>query len=98
MSGKDTLKKSASGMKRKDSGAPPPKPIDTIGEMADTAQRSASPAQPFNRRLLNRLDLSVQYAIARDGLPERAEIRRWARAALDVDGRRGGRITVRFVD
>ncbi len=45
-----------------------------------------------------RLNLSVQYAVARDGLPERTAIRRWVRAALDVDGARGGQITIRFVD
>lgn len=45
-----------------------------------------------------RLNLSVQYACAAEGLPARPEIRRWARAALDVDGARGGQITVRFVD
>ncbi|MDR2787651.1 MAG: rRNA maturation RNase YbeY [Candidatus Accumulibacter sp.] len=45
-----------------------------------------------------RLDLGVQYASRADGLPARAEIRAWSRAALDVDGRRGGQITVRFVD
>ena len=45
-----------------------------------------------------RLNLSVQYACNTEGLPLRADIRRWARAALDVDGKRGGQITVRFVD
>jgi probable rRNA maturation factor len=45
-----------------------------------------------------RLNLSVQYAQPPDGLPQRAQVRRWARAALDVDGARGGQITVRFVD
>ena len=45
-----------------------------------------------------RLNLSVQYACNRNRLPSRTEIRRWARAALNVDGMRGGQITVRFVD
>ena len=45
-----------------------------------------------------RLNLSVQYACNEAGLPSRPDIRRWARAALDVDGKRGGQITVRFVD
>jgi len=45
-----------------------------------------------------RLNLSVQYACAAPDLPGRADVRRWARAALDVDGARGGQITVRFVD
>lgn len=45
-----------------------------------------------------RLNLSVQYACNADGLPSRPDIRRWARAALDVDGKRGGQITVRFVN
>ena len=45
-----------------------------------------------------RLNLSVQYAHPVAGLPERAQVRAWARAALDIDGRRGGQITVRFVD
>jgi probable rRNA maturation factor len=41
-----------------------------------------------------RLDLSVQYACPRDGLPLRADFRRWARAALAG----GGEIVVRLVD
>ncbi|HJW04355.1 MAG TPA: rRNA maturation RNase YbeY, partial [Azospira sp.] len=40
----------------------------------------------------------VQYACNPDGLPSRPELRAWARAALDVDGKRGGQITLRFVD
>jgi probable rRNA maturation factor len=42
----------------------------------------------------NRLDLSVQYACHRDGLPLRTDFVRWARAALVG----GGEITVRLVD
>ena len=51
---------------------------------------------PYSRRL----NLSVQYACDDSALPlpERAQIRAWVRAALDVDGPRGGQITVRFVD
>ena len=45
-----------------------------------------------------RLNLSVQYACNKEGLPLRAQIRAWVRAALDVDGTRGGQITVRLVD
>ena len=45
-----------------------------------------------------RLNLSVQYACNKEGLPLRAQIRAWVRAALDVDGARGGQITVRLVD
>ena len=45
-----------------------------------------------------RLNLSVQYACNKEGLPLRAQIRAWVRAALDVDGVRGGQITVRLVD
>ena len=45
-----------------------------------------------------RLNLSVQYACNKEGLPLRAQIRSWVRAALDVDGARGGQITVRLVD
>jgi len=41
-----------------------------------------------------RLDLSVQYACPRDGLPARADFVRWARAALQG----GGEITIRLVD
>jgi probable rRNA maturation factor len=44
------------------------------------------------------LSLAVQYASQSDGLPVRAKIRAWSRAALGVDGERGGEITVRFVD
>lgn len=45
-----------------------------------------------------RLDLSVQYACNASEVPLRASIRRWVRAAIDVDGGRGGKIVVRFVD
>lgn len=45
-----------------------------------------------------RLNLSVQYACHNAGLPLRPQIRAWTRAALDVDGPRGGQITLRFVD
>jgi len=41
-----------------------------------------------------RLDLSVQYACNREGLPLRADFVRWARAALTG----GGQITIRLVD
>ena len=44
-----------------------------------------------------RLNLSVQYACHSAGLPLRPQLRQWARAALDVDGKRGGQITVRLV-
>jgi probable rRNA maturation factor len=44
-----------------------------------------------------RLNLSVQYACHKEGLPLRPQLRLWVRAALDVDGKRGGQITVRFV-
>ncbi len=45
-----------------------------------------------------RLNLSVQYVCNKTGLPLRPQIRAWARAALNVDGMRGGQITIRFVD
>ena len=45
-----------------------------------------------------RLNLSVQYACNAADLPLRPQIRAWVRAALDVDGARGGQITVRLVD
>ena len=47
-------------------------------------------AHPVSRRL----NLSVQYASHEAWVPERAEVRRWVRAALEG----GGQITVRFVD
>jgi len=40
-----------------------------------------------------RLRLEVQYAVRSQGLPSRAQLRRWARAALERDAR----VTVRFV-
>jgi len=46
----------------------------------------------------HRLNLSVQYAVTKTDLPLRPQIRSWVRAALDVDGVRGGQITVRLVD
>jgi probable rRNA maturation factor len=45
-----------------------------------------------------RLNLSVQYACNGAPLPLRPQIRAWVRAALDVDGARGGQVSVRFVD
>jgi probable rRNA maturation factor len=45
-----------------------------------------------------RLNLSVQYACDQTGLPLRAQVRAWARAAWNFNGARGGQITVRFVD
>ena len=42
----------------------------------------------------NRLNLSVQYACNREGLPLRADFVRWARAALIG----GGEVTIRLVD
>lgn len=41
-----------------------------------------------------RLNLSVQYACNREGVPSRPDFRRWARAALDG----GGDITLRLVE
>jgi probable rRNA maturation factor len=41
-----------------------------------------------------RLDLTLQYACNRDGLPLRADFVRWARAALAG----GGQVTIRLVD
>ena len=41
-----------------------------------------------------RLNLSIQYVTRAPWVPERAQVVRWARAALDC----GGTITVRFVD
>jgi probable rRNA maturation factor len=45
-----------------------------------------------------RAEISVQYASRAEGLPERAAVRAWARAALAAEGKRGARITIRFVD
>ena len=52
-------------------------------------------APPMTTR---RLNLSVQYACNAAGVPLRPQIRAWARAALNVDGMRGGQITIRFVE
>ena len=45
-----------------------------------------------------RLNLSVQYVCNNAQLPSRQQIRRWGGGALNVDGMRGGQVTVRFVD
>lgn len=45
-----------------------------------------------------RLNLSVQYVCNKARLPSRPLVRACARAALNVNGVRGGQITVRFVD
>jgi probable rRNA maturation factor len=47
----------------------------------------------MNPRTSNRLNLSVQYACPRDGLPKRADFVKWARAALAG----GGEVTIRLV-
>lgn len=47
-----------------------------------------------NRKISNRLNLSVQYACNAEGLPSRAQVRQWARAALAG----GGQVTVRYVE
>ena len=44
-----------------------------------------------------RLELTVQYATARKGLPHKSSIERWARAALADLGRGGAALTVRIV-
>ena len=48
----------------------------------------------MNRAPSKRLDLSLQYACNREGLPLRADFVRWARAALAG----GGQITIRLGD
>ena len=48
----------------------------------------------MNRKPSKRLNLSLQYACNREGLPLRAEFVRWARAALAG----GGEITIRLVE
>ncbi|WP_018413178.1 rRNA maturation RNase YbeY [Methyloversatilis thermotolerans] len=45
-----------------------------------------------------RLNLSVQYATARDACPPREDVKRWVRAALDPDVIGRADVTVRFVD
>ena len=45
-----------------------------------------------------RLNLSVQYACAREACPPREDVKRWVRAALDPDVIARADITVRFVD
>jgi probable rRNA maturation factor len=42
--------------------------------------------------------VGVQYACSRFELPAKPQIRNWVRATLGINGRRGGKITVRFVD
>jgi probable rRNA maturation factor len=48
----------------------------------------------MSRRASKRLDLAVQYACRREGLPLRADFVRWARAAL----KGGGQVAIRLVD
>ena len=48
----------------------------------------------MNRAPSKRLDLSLQYACNRKGLPLRVDFVRWARAALAG----GGQVTIRLVD
>lgn len=44
------------------------------------------------KKTSHRLDLTVQYACRREGLPSPADFRRWARAALSG----GGQVTIRL--
>jgi probable rRNA maturation factor len=48
----------------------------------------------MSRRASKRLDLAVQYACRREGLPLRADFVRWARAALTDSGQ----VAIRLVD
>ena len=48
----------------------------------------------MSRRASKLLDLAVQYACRREGLPLRADFARWARAALLG----GGQVAIRLVD
>lgn len=48
----------------------------------------------MSRRASKLLDLAVQYACRREGLPLRADFVRWARAAL----KGGGQVAIRLVD
>ena len=45
-----------------------------------------------------RLNLAVQYVSRTENLPARELLRAWVRAAMHVDGPRGGDIALRFVD
>ncbi|MBU0603488.1 MAG: rRNA maturation RNase YbeY [Gammaproteobacteria bacterium] len=45
-----------------------------------------------------RLNLSVQYACPREACPQREDVKRWVRAALDPDVVERADIAVRFVD
>ena len=56
-----------------------------------TSRSSASPGRTAGRKV--RLALSAQYGIKAGSLPSRAQLRRWARAALERDAR----VTVRIV-
>ena len=73
-----------------------------MSAMNDKTRAPAHPTSPAHSPSLpspaRRLNHSVQYTSAGNGVPTRSEIRRWARAALDVDTPRGGEIVVRFVD
>jgi len=44
--------------------------------------------------MMRQLDLAIQFAVAQDGRPGRAELRRWAKAALTGDAA----VTLRLVD
>ena len=48
----------------------------------------------MSRKASKRLDLAVQYACRRKGLPLRADFARWVRAALTG----GGQVAIRLVD
>lgn len=79
--------------------------VDTASQRADTASQRADtssrrPNAASSRRVATassrraaRLAVTVQYGVRRTGLPARATVERWARAAL----RRAANVTVRFV-
>lgn len=58
-----------------------------------TRRPDAARARARNARAPHRLALTVQYAVARTGLPAAATLRRWAASALERDLR----VTLRFV-
>lgn len=57
-------------------------------------RRQRRRSMPANKRL----QVGVQYACLGNELPRKPQVRIWARAAIDVDGKRRGQVTVRFVD
>ncbi len=79
-------------MSRERNAPPPGRPKAGQRKASERSERPLHPSA--GRGLGGRLSLCVQYALNKEGLPSRNDIRRWVRATRPV----AATVTVRFVD